>query len=63
MSSPLKQTKTCKVCNQTKLDMMFYTGRRVCQECYRERQSKYYSENRETIKKENLARYYRSLVK
>lgn len=48
---------------QTKLDMMFYVGRRVCQDCYRERQSIYYSKNRESIKKENLARYYRSLTK
>lgn len=58
MSSPI-QTKTCKVCKETKQDKFFYTGRRVCQECYRARQVSYYEENREYIKERSLKRYYR----
>jgi hypothetical protein len=53
-----KQTKKCRQCSGVFEDHLFYANRRVCQACFRARQTAYYATNRKVISKKNLDRYY-----
>jgi hypothetical protein len=49
--------KKCNVCSLIKHTWQFYSGRAVCQECYKEQQKKYYGVNRLRIKSRVLGNY------
>ena len=55
--------KKCKTCEEIKPDYHFYDNRRVCQGCYKKRQTEYYVNNREKVKQRSLRRYHDSKPK